>query len=79
MIFLPRAQLVEDAVARRPGRTSSIESARAWSTIWLKRPVEQVPQLAGRVAGARREHADHAHVAAERDGLDAVLGLPPAA
>ena len=34
---------------------------------------------ARRVAGARREHADHPDVAAERDRLDAVLGLTAAA
>ena len=32
-------------------------------------------QLAGVVTGLGREHADHPDVAAERDGLDAVLGL----
>ena len=58
-----------------PGRSSSSDSARADSTseaTGLLDPADTMP--AGRAAPGR-EHADHADVAAERDGLDAVLGL----
>ena len=78
MTFLGTGQLVEHPVlvaradllqARGPRLVDELaEPARA-----------RDPHRAGGVALARREHADHPDVAAERDRLDAVLGLAAAA
>src|SRR5690606_12706366 len=44
----------------------------------LERAGADLPDLTRGVALAGRQHPDHADVAAERDPLDPVLGLPPA-
>ena len=57
---------------RRP-RRSARSASRASCTIVCMNPVVALRRALTVLAG--REHADHRDVAAERDGLDAVLGL----
>src|SRR5690606_18119139 len=65
-VFVAVPRLISRGVARVPGHG-------------LEQPGAGLAQLAVFAAGLGREHPDHAHVSAERDRLDAVLGLTSAA
>ena len=72
--LLGHRELVEDAVL--VAGLDLLEAELAGLVGELGEPAgARHPQRPGLVAGPRREHADHPDVAAERDGLDAVLGL----